>query len=534
MRQYLMDAVMGVDRIKKEKNIFKIAFVLVATLVMVTFIFAGRAQAAPAQKPAGTLTWAVHFASAGDIVDPSEFEGKSTAVVYQYAIHDALFRDLPEGTRTPSLATSWSVSPDGKTYEFKIRQGVKFQNGDPLTAEDVRFTFGRYKGYGAKELKEKVKQVEVADPYTVRFILAAPWPDFMEKYTSVILTGVSWILPKNYIEKVGDAGFAKNPIGAGPYKVVNWRPGVELVAEAWEGYWRKVPNVKTIVIKEVPDAATRFAMLKTGQADFALAMTGPVRDAILADPKLSLVGGPAPGVASLIFSEQFNPKSPWSNLNVRQAANLAIDRVTLVATAIPGAPIPGQVIPDALLWVKRFTPDPYDVPKAKALLAEAGYRNGFDGGTFYVDQPYADAATLVAGYWKAVGISIKVEPRARAAYYEALNNHALRGVLFNINVSGTTASSQLQNFFTIQDGYGKYEDVSALMNQQLNENDPKKRQAILFQLQDLIHQKAMFVPIFQTTQPIGVGPRVKTQFHGKSIFPQVSVPYEDNEVFPGK
>jgi peptide/nickel transport system substrate-binding protein len=534
MRHYLMDTVMGVDRIKKEKNIFKIAFVLVATLVMVTFIFAGRAQAAPAQKPAGTLTWAVHFASAGDIVDPSEFEGKSTAVVYQYAIHDALFRDLPEGTRTPSLATSWSVSPDGKTYEFKIRQGVKFQNGDPLTAEDVRFTFGRYKGYGAKELKEKVKQVEVADPYTVRFILAAPWPDFMEKYTSVILTGVSWILPKNYIEKVGDAGFAKNPIGAGPYKVVNWRPGVELVAEAWEGYWRKVPNVKTIVIKEVPDAATRFAMLKTGQADFALAMTGPVRDAILADPKLSLVGGPAPGVASLIFSEQFNPKSPWSNLNVRQAANLAIDRVTLVATAIPGAPIPGQVIPDALLWVKRFTPDPYDVPKAKALLAEAGYRNGFDGGTFYVDQPYADAATLVAGYWKAVGISIKVEPRARAAYYEALNNHALRGVLFNINVSGTTASSQLQNFFTIQDGYGKYEDVSALMNQQLNENDPKKRQAILFQLQDLIHQKAMFVPIFQTTQPIGVGPRVKTQFHGKSIFPQVSVPYEDNEVFPGK
>jgi len=224
---------------------------LVKMLVMVTFIimFAGRAQVASAQKPAGTLTWAVHFASGVDIVDPSEFEGKSTAVVYQYAIHDALFRDLPEGVRTPSLATSWRVSPDGRTYEFKIRQGVKFHNGDPLTAEDVKFTFGRYKGYGAKELKEKVKQVEVADPYTVRFILAAPWPDFMEKYTSVILTGVSWILPKNYIEKVGDAGFTKNPIGAGPYKVVSWRPGNEMVAEAWEGYWRKVPNVKTVVIK---------------------------------------------------------------------------------------------------------------------------------------------------------------------------------------------------------------------------------------------------------------------------------------------
>ncbi len=534
MRQYLMDGAMDVDKIKSEKNIRKMTFLLVATLVMVLFILAGRAQAAPAQKAAGTLTWAVHFASAGDVIDPSEFEGKSTAVVYQYAIHDALFRDLPGGTRTPSLATSWRVSSDGKTYEFKIRQGVKFQNGDPLTAEDVKFTFGRYKGYGAKELKGKVKQVEVVDPYTVRFILAAPWGDFMEKYTSVILTGASWILPKNYIEKVGDAGFAKNPIGAGPYKLVNWRPGVELVAEAWEGYWRKVPNVKTLVIKEVPDAATRFAMLKTGQADFALAMAGPLRDAVLADPKLSLVGGPAPGVASLIFSEQFNPKSPWGNLKVRQAASLAIDRETLVATALPGAPIPGQVVPDSLLWVKRFTPDPYDVAKAKALLAEAGYRNGFDGGTLYVDQPYADAGTLVAGYWKAVGISVKVEPMARAAFYEAMHNHALRGVLWNINVSGTTASSQLQNYFSILDGFGKYEDVSALMNQQLNENGPKKREAILFQLQDLIHQKAMFVALFQTTMPIGVGPRVKTHFHGKSIFPQVSVPYEDTEVFPGK
>jgi len=82
--------------------------------------------------------------------------------------------------------------------------------------------------------------------------------------------------------------------------------------------------------------------------------------------------------------------------------------------------------------------------KAKALLAEAGYRNGFDGGTFYVDQPYSDAATLVAGYWKAVGINIKVEPMARAAFYEAMHNHALRGILWNINVSGTTASSQLK------------------------------------------------------------------------------------------
>jgi len=139
-----------------------------------------------------------------------------------------------------------------------------------------------------------------------------------------------------------------------------------MVAEAWEGYWRKVPNVKTVVIKEVPDAATRFAMLKTGQADFALALAGgPLRQAVLADSKLRLINSPAPGVASLVLSEQFNPKSPWSNLNVRQAASLAIDRETLVATVIPDAPIPGQIIPDPLLWVKKFKPDPFDVGQGK-------------------------------------------------------------------------------------------------------------------------------------------------------------------------
>ena len=98
------------------------------------------------------------------------------------------------------------------TMSRKLRKGVKFQNGDPLTGEDVKFTFERYKGYGSKELKEKVKEVEIPDPYTVRFHLVAPWPDFMEKYTSTLLCGASWILPKKYIEKVGDSGFAKNPI----------------------------------------------------------------------------------------------------------------------------------------------------------------------------------------------------------------------------------------------------------------------------------------------------------------------------------
>ena len=143
-------------------------------------------------------------------------------------------------------------------YEFKLRKGLKFHNGDPFTAEDVEFSFERAKG---AQLHEKVKEVVVVDPHTVRFVLHEPWPDFMTFY-GTLASAAGWITPKNYFEKVGADGFKKHPIGLGPYKFVSKKPGIELVMEANEDYWRKVPSVKRLVFKSVPEATTRLAMLK--------------------------------------------------------------------------------------------------------------------------------------------------------------------------------------------------------------------------------------------------------------------------------
>ena len=131
---------------------------------------------------------------------------------------------MPAGDNTPSLAESWTVSKDGLTYEFVLRKGVKFHNGEPVTAEDVKFSFERYKGAGAKLLKERVREVQVVDPGRVRFVLKEPWPDFMTFY-GTSATGAGWIVPKAYVEKVGDDGFKRAPIGAGPYKFVELQPG---------------------------------------------------------------------------------------------------------------------------------------------------------------------------------------------------------------------------------------------------------------------------------------------------------------------
>src|SRR5712692_10399722 len=174
--------------------------------------------------PEGTLTWGIHTTLAPRWLDPNDTEAFIAPFMVLYAIHDALVKPMPAGENTPSLAESWSQSKDGLVYEFVLRKSAKFHNGDPVTAEDVKFSFDRYKGAGATLLKEKVKDVQVLAVNRVRFVLKEPWPDFMTFY-GTSATGAAWIVPKKYVEKVGDDGFKKAPIGAGPYKVVSFNPG---------------------------------------------------------------------------------------------------------------------------------------------------------------------------------------------------------------------------------------------------------------------------------------------------------------------
>jgi hypothetical protein len=148
-------------------------------------------------------------------------------------------------------------------------------------------SFLRYRGVSAKSLHERVKAVEVVDPYRARFVLHMPWPDFPVFYATPA-TGAAWIVPKKYVEKVGEEGFKRQPVGLGPYRFVRLNPGVELVLEANEQYWRKKPSIKRVVIKGVPDRTTRLAMLKTGEADIGYLMIGLEAMTIKDDPKLRL------------------------------------------------------------------------------------------------------------------------------------------------------------------------------------------------------------------------------------------------------
>jgi peptide/nickel transport system substrate-binding protein len=481
----------------------------VACALLLCAALAGGGNPAAAQdKPQGEMRWALYVTPSAAWLDPGEASGQLTPFWFLYAIHDALVKPMPGNLMAPSLAESWTVSEDQRVYEFKLREGLRFHNGDPFTAEDAKFSFERSKGN--RMLHQKVREVTVVDPYRVRFDLHEPWPDFMTYYGTIV-SAASWIVPKNYVERVGDAGFKKHPVGLGPYKFVSHTPGIELVMEAFEGYWRKVPSVKRLVFKSVPEATTRLAMLKRGEVDVAYLLDAPDALDVKRDPAFRVVFSGGIAIFFLDFLDQWDAKSPWADRRVRLAANYAIDRHALSEAETLGASKPaGSFIPSTFEFALPIEPYPYDPAKAKQLLAEAGYPNGFDAGELHQLPPYFSLGEAILGYLRAVGIRLQMRPMERAAYFSALAAKKLKGLCVCTSALYGNAASRMSEVVpsTGAYAYGGYPDVDALYAQQAVETDRKKREELLLRIQQLLHERVRFGPIYQYIWPSGVGPRV--------------------------
>jgi peptide/nickel transport system substrate-binding protein len=479
-------------------------------------------------NPEGQMTWAVHVSIAPTWFDPAETPGIITPYMFLYALHDAMLKPMPGNPMAPSLAESWSASKDGLTYDFVLRKGATFHNGDPVTAEDVKFSFDRYKGAAAKSLKDRVAAVETPDPGRVRFRLKEPWPDFLVFYTSA--TGAGWIVPKKYVEKVGDDGYKKAPLGAGPYKFASFTPGIELVLEAYEPYWRKTPSVKRLVFRVVTDDATRLAMLKRGEADIVYSVRGALGEEVERTPGLKLAAIVLPASQWLVFVDQWKVGSPWADRRVRLAANLAIDRKAInQAETLGRSRLTGSIIPQdfEFAWVAPLYP--YDPAKAKQLLAEAGYPNGVDGGEYFSDVSYGSVAEAVANYWKVVGIRTQLRPLERAAFFAQYREKKLRNVIQSGTAAFGNAATRIEAFVAADGAYayGSYPDIDGLFREQAAETDRKKREAILVKIQQLIHDKVMYAPIWELGWLNGVGPRVAESGLGLIPMHAYSAPYED-------
>jgi len=490
---------------------------------------AGMPTLARAATPKGQLTWGVHISLAPTWFDPAETPGIITPFMVMYALHDAVVKPMPGKAMAPSLAESWSATPDGVTYDFKLRKDVKFHNGDPVTAEDVKFSFERYKGTSQDIMKRKVAAVEVIDPHHVRFKLHEPWPDFMMFYGTA--TGAGWIVPKKYIDKVGVDGFKKAPIGAGPYKFVSFTPGVELVMEAFDGYWRKTPSVKRIVFKVIPEESTRLAALKGGEIDIVYSIRGELAEELRNTPGLTLKPSVIQGTFWLAFLDQWDPKSPWHSDKVRRAASVAIDRpninkaLTLGYSRLTGNPF----VPDSFDYYWPPPPPVYDPALARKLLAEAGFANGFDGGEYYCDASYSNLGEAVVNNLAEVGIKAHLRPLERAAFFKGYAEKKFKNLVQGGSGAFGNAATRLE-ILAVKGGayaYGNYPDLDELFQKQAAELDPKRREEILHKMQQIVHERTMYAPIWQLAFINGHGPRVGESGFGLIAGFAYTGPYED-------
>ena len=492
-------------------------------------LVAGAPRLAWSGGAAGQLTWGVHISLAPTWFDPAETPGLITPFMVLYAVHDAVVKPMPGDALAPSLAQSYTAAEDGLSYEFVLRDGPKFHNGEPVTAEDVKFSFQRYRGTSHDLMAARVAEIETPDPRHVRFKLKEPWPDFLTFYGSA--TGAGWIVPKKYVEKVGEDGFKKAPIGAGPYKFVSFNPGQELVLEAFDGYWRKQPSVKRLVFRVIQEETTRLAALKRNEVDIVYSIRGELAEELQKTPGLALKPVDTPATFWVAFVDQWDPKSPWHDERVRKAASLAIDRnsinqaLTLGYSKLTGNPF----VADQFEFHWRPPAPVFDAAKAKQMLAEAGHPSGFDAGEFYCDSSYSNLAEAIVNNFGEVGIQAKLRPIERAAFLKGYAEKKYKNLVMGGTGAFGNAATRLAAL-AVKGGayvYGSYPDIDELFQKQAAELDHAKREALLHKMQQLINERTVAAPIWQLAFINGVGPKVGESGFGLIPTFAYTGPYED-------
>jgi peptide/nickel transport system substrate-binding protein len=497
------------------------------------------ATAAPAAgkpEPKGKVIYAWHTTISPAWFDPQENPPQITPYNFQYALHDALVKHLPGKTFAPSLAESYEIAPDHKSATFKLRQGIKFHDGKPVTPEDVKFTFEKYRGANAGILKEKTEKIETPDDRTVRFTFKTPFLDFLTIYGSPS-SGAGWIVPKAYYEQVGPNGFKQKPIGAGPYRFVKQQAGTEVEFEAFTEYWRKPPSVKTILMRGIPETATRLAGLQTGELDVANQMSGDLLETIRKDPNLRLV----PLKAGPVWLEPMSfdsPESPLKDARVRQALSLAIDRKGFSDAEMGGlGSLEGNWIPDD--WpgsLKREMP-PYDVAKAKQLLAEAGVPNGFEVLQLTPLGGYASYAERTVSQLRAIGVNTKVNIMERAAFYDALKPgpDRLKGLIIQLSGSPGDAAARIRENAQCSGSFSGLcmPEIEEPMKKYEASTDVQERTKILNEVQAYLLDNYLMIPILRQAFINCLGPRIANKAEDiEGAIPQYVYlgPYEDVEL----
>lgn len=469
-------------------------------------------------KPSGRVVFSegAFGQGVGKDFDPGAWQGGFRGF-YRIIYEPLAYTDEAGNLESPILATSWKMAPDGLAWTFQLRKGVKFHNGEDFDAQVMVKNIKRSKGLNAPFYHQNVEGYETPDTHTM--VIKLKGPDLGLIARLVYSSRIGYPAPAGYIDAVGEAGIRNHPIGTGPYKFVSadFTVGsMELEAwDGWGGYWGSKPTVQRFTYLTVPEQTTRQAMLATGEADIV---------ALAAGPQLKeLRGGrvfvqTSVAVNWLEFFNQADPSSPYGNLKVRQAMNYAVNKDEMIDKLFGGAALvsASSISPMQFGYDPKLQPYPFDPARAKQLLREAGYPDGFDGGVIYASSSVQQTdAEAVISYLAAVGIRTKVvridEASLTTRWRPPIHNLNLeKGMGFRGSSLAGDGAYRIESFFTKygQWGYTVDPELDALYDKTVKVLDRNEYERQLQQLARMTNERAYKLFLWHSKGVHGLGPRI--------------------------
>jgi peptide/nickel transport system substrate-binding protein len=494
--------------------------------------FARSLRAGATVAPKGKIVLAWHTNITARWLDPQQHDGTASPDNFLMALQDALIKNFREAHYDhPALAEGFDLAEDAKSATFRLRPGIKFHDGTPVTPKDVKWSYEHYRGAWGEVLLQNTQGVEIVDDNTVRFHFNTPFLDFPILLGTGNVSGAGWVVPAKYYEEAGQDGYLKKPIGAGPYKLVSQQPGVRLEFEAFDEYYRPV-HARQLTMVSVPEAATRIAMLERGEADIIYNVPGELIDRVKSTPGLML----APVVSAnfwLEFPGFQDPNSPFHDKRVRQAVSLAIDRDAINQAECDGlGRVDGNWINDDVEYGLPWPQWQHDIGKAKQLMAEAGYPNGFIVNWLTPVPNYYSRGERIVSQLQTIGIRARLQTMERGVFLKRLQAGLKEwpGVQIILNAArvGGAWSNWYDSFMRCGGFNGKdrncVPELDAKFRQYLASVDRGERQKLAEEIQREILDNCYFVPVFRHAAMQAIGPRIAA-VKWQDVFPTVTTAY---------
>ncbi|MGH7264727.1 MAG: ABC transporter substrate-binding protein [Candidatus Rokuibacteriota bacterium] len=474
---------------------------VVACIVTVGLVAAGMGAAAPKGRVV------VALGSDTPTLDPQMHTARM-GIIVGWHIYDSLYdREPRTGRPIPGLAESArAVAPT--TWELKLRRNVRFHNGEPFDAESVKFTIERVLDPEQKSPNRGefgwIKSVEVVDSHTARLHTHKPYPLVEERLAS----GNLGMLPPKYVREKGGAALAVNPVGTGPFRFVEWKKGDRLVLEANEQYWKPAPAMKTLVFRVIPETATQIAEILSGGVDIIRAVPPDQIPALEASPRVRVTTAKILRVVYLSMDAAGRAsKTPVMDVRVRRAISHAVNVDEVMQKVLGGLAVRTNgagMNPLAFGFDPEVKPYPFDADRAKKLLAEAGYPNGFEitmntyaGSIVSVEQ----VSQAVQGYLGRVGIRARIKHFEDVGQYLAqLRAGKMEGTVLQSWGYGSMFDADALYYIFFKRGqpydYGTTDDLSGLVEEARSTIDPTKRRELYTRAQRLIAEQAFWAPMY--------------------------------------